>query len=268
MLGLVLNESEIVKNTLEGSIDLPSKPFKVIRMIIKKMIIDNNTEEEIIKNMNEFLSDKYGENYNKVYWNKTIKSTITSLKKNEINKMIDIDKIEIYKEELEKIESLKDIKLEKLAFTILVYTKINNIINPCINNRINIPLTNLIKESFIKRDEESKILLNKLYRLEYIKQNNSCDSSSIQNRYIEDSGEVAIEINDLRDYQPITWYLEYKGLSKYKKCECCLKRIEINIKSKKPTLMCKACAYDKKKKEIAKFNRIRRGKNDNLQDNK
>ena len=39
MLGLILNETEIVNKTIIGDLELPSKPSKVIRLIIKNMII-------------------------------------------------------------------------------------------------------------------------------------------------------------------------------------------------------------------------------------
>ena len=257
MLGLILNETEIVNKTLIGGLDLPSKPSKVIRMIIKNMIINNNSDNDIKELVSKLLEKNYGKNYNKNYWNKYIDSTVKSLKKKE-NKMIDIDKVNIYKEELETIKSLNNIRLEKLAFILLVYCKINKQVNPLINNKINIPLTNIINESCINKNSNSKFLLNELYKKDFIKQGNSCDGTAIQILYIRNEGEIEFTIDDLRDYQPITWYLEYRQGIKYKKCEKCGKRFEVNPKSKKPTKICKKCAYDKKKLDIAKFNKIRR----------
>ena len=102
------------------------------------------------------------------------------------------------------------------------------------------------------------MLMSNLYKLKYIKQSNTCDNTSLKINYLNEQGELAFIIDDLRDYQPITWYLEYRQGIKYKKCEKCGKRFEVNPKSKKPTKICKKCAYDKKKLDIAKFNKIRR----------
>ena len=243
MLGLILNETEIVNKTIIGDLDLPSKPSKVIRMIIKNMIINNNSDNDIKELVSKLLEKNYGKNYNKNYWSKYIDSTIKSLKKKE-NKMIDVDKVNIYKEELETIKTLGNIRLEKLAFILLVYCKINKQVNPLINNKINIPLTNIIKESCLNKNNDSKLLLNKLYKKEFIHQGNSCDGTAIQILYIRNEGEIEFTIDDLRDYQPITWYLEYRQGIKYKKCEKCGKRFEVKSNKK---VKCNECQKDETK---------------------
>ena len=159
--------------------------------------------------------------------------------------MIDVDKVNIYKEELETIKSLNNIRLEKLAFILLVYCKINKQVNPLINNKINIPLTNIIKESCLNKNNDSKILLNDLYKKEFIHQGNSCDGTAIQILYAINEGELAFIIDDLRDYQPITWYLEYRLGLKYKKCKRCGKRFVVKINGKSNNVKqvnCFSCA--------------------------
>ena len=249
MLGLILNETEIVNKTIIGDLDLPSKPSKVIRMIIKNMIINNNSDDDIKELVSKLLEKNYGKNYNKNYWSKYIDSTVKSLKKKE-NKMIDIDKVNIYKEELETIKSLNNIRLEKLAFILLVYCKINKQVNPLINNKINIPLYNILMESLIKRDNDSKLLLNELYKKEFIHQRNFCDGTAIQILYIRNEGEIEFTIDDLRDYQPITWYLEYRQGIKYKKCEKCGKRFEVKSNNKG---RCNECQKEENKKNKLKY---------------
>ena len=128
MLGLILNETEIVNNILEGKEKLPSNSGKIIRIIIKNMILKNKNNEEIENIVINILEHTYGNNFNRAYWKKIIVSMIKDLKSKNI-KMIDIDNIKIYKEELEIIKSLEDLKTEKIAFILLVYAKINNIVN-------------------------------------------------------------------------------------------------------------------------------------------
>ena len=128
MLGLILNETEIVNNILEGKEKLPSNSGKIIRIIIKNMILKNKNNEEIENIIINILEHTYGNNFNRAYWKKIIASMIKDLKSKNI-KMIDIDNIKIYKEELEIIKSLEDLKTEKIAFILLVYAKINNIVN-------------------------------------------------------------------------------------------------------------------------------------------
>ena len=245
MLGLILNETEIVNNILEGKEKLPSNSGKIIRIIIKNMILKNKNNEEIENIVINILEHTYGNNFNKAYWKKIIASMIKDLKSKNI-KMIDIDNIKIYKEELETIKSLEDLKTEKIAFVLLVYAKINNIVNKFSDGKINIPITNILKESLLRCGNESKMLMSNLYKLKYIKQSNTCDNTSLKINYLNEQGELAFIIDDLRDYQPITWYLEYRQGIKYKKCEKCGKRFE--VKSNKNTSQ-KKCFTSQKKYE-------------------
>ena len=169
MLGLILNETEIVNNILEGKEKLPSNSGKIIRIIIKNMILKNKNNEEIENIIINILEHTYGNNFNRTYWKKIITSMIKDLKSKNI-KMIDIDNIKIYKEELEIIKSLEDLKTEKIAFILLVYAKINNIVNKFSDGKINIPIKNILKESLLRCGNESKMLMSNLYKLKYIKQ--------------------------------------------------------------------------------------------------
>ena len=259
MLGLILNETEIVNKTIEGSLKLPSNSAKIIRIIIKKLILENKTDLEIENKVFECLNNTYKNNYNKNYWSKTIKSIIKDLKKKNI-KMIDINNINIYKEELEIIKSLNDIKTEKVAFTLLIYAKINEIVNPVSSGKINIPLTNILKESLFNLRKENKLLLSKLYNLQYIKQNNTCNVTQLQINYLKKEGEIELIIDDLRDYQPITWYLEYRQGIKYKKCEKCGKRFEVKGKN---NLFCINCSKKNRLEKMKKYNKDNYDKNKN-----
>ena len=243
MLGLILNETEIVNNILEGKEKLPSNSGKIIRIIIKDMILKNKNNEEIENIIINILEHTYGNNFNRAYWKKIIASMVKDLKSKNI-KMINIDNIKIYKEELEIIKSLEDLKTEKIAFTLLVYAKINNIVNKFSDGKINIPITNILKESLLRCGNESKILMSILYKLKYIKQSNTCDNTSLKINYLNEQGELAFIIDDLRDYQPITWYLEYRLGLKYKKCEKCGKRFEVKSNNK---VKCNECQKDETK---------------------
>ena len=83
-----------------------------------------------------------------------------------------------------------------------------------------------------------------LYKLKYIKQSNTCDNTSLKINYLHEQGELAFIIDDLRDYQPITWYLEYRQGIKYKKCEKCGKRFEVKSNHK---VKCNECQKDETK---------------------
>ena len=62
----------------------------------------------------------------------------------------------------------------------MVYCKINKQVNPLINDKINIPLTNIIKESCLNKNNDSKLLLNKLYKKEVKHEGARCDGTARQ----------------------------------------------------------------------------------------
>jgi hypothetical protein len=236
MLGLIVNEKIICEKALSEK-TLEGKPMKTIRLIIKKYLNEKLTKEQVFGKIDSFMQEIYKDKYNKSYWKKIITEAINTVSKYNSYNLIDIEKVEIYKEELEIIESLNDITLEKLAFTLLVYAKINKIINPTSDGRINISLNSIFEEAKVKKDKK---LLHKLVELKYILTNATCDSTTMKINYMKNRGDVARVVYNLQDGNVITYYLEYKLDEKYKSCEICNNRFK--QKSKKPQKYCYKCA--------------------------
>ena len=132
----------------------------------------------------------------------------------------------------------------------MVYAKINNIVNKISNGKINIKIKNILKKSLLRCRKKSKMLMSNLYKLKYIKQSNTCDNTSLKINYLHEQGELAFIIDDLRDYQPITWYLEYRLGLKYKKCKRCGKRFEVKSNNKG---RCNECQKEENKKNKLKY---------------
>ncbi|WP_252225014.1 MULTISPECIES: hypothetical protein [unclassified Clostridium] len=248
MLGLIVNEKEVCEKALYKKI-IDKKPMKVIRLIIKKYLSEGLSKEEIYIKVSDFLEEIYKDKFNKSYWKKVVDGAIGTVSKYNNYNLVDIEKIEIYKEELENIEALNDIKLEKLAFILLVYAKINKIINPLSDGRINIKLSCIFKESILSVNKE-KILLHKLVELKYLLTNTTCDSTTIKINYMKNDGDVSLIVENLKDLNAITYYLEYRLNYKYKMCEVKNCRERFKLKSpNSPQTYCNKCA---KKIELEK----------------
>ena len=98
--------------------------------------------------------------------------------------------------------------------------------------------------------------MSNLYKLKYIKQSNTCDNTSLKINYLNEQGEIEFTIDDLRDYQPITWYLEYRQGIKYKKCEKCSKRFKIKGKNNRYCNYCsKKIKKEKTNERVKEFNK-------------
>lgn len=256
MLGLIVNEKELCeKALLENKIE--EKPMKIIRLIIKKYLSEGLSKEEIHIKISDFLEKVYKDKYNKAYWKKVIDGAIGTVSKYNNYELINIEKIEIYEEELDIIKSLNDIKLEKLAFILLIYAKINKIINPLSDGRININLNSIFEEAKTKKE---KILLHSLVELKYLLTTTTCDSTTIKINYMKNNGEVGVVVDNLKDRNAITYYLEYKLGYKYKTCEVknCGKRFKMKTNNQ---IYCNKCQKDIRKEKMKVYNKKQYDKN-------
>jgi hypothetical protein len=261
LLGVILNETEIVDNILnKGNCD--GNIYNAILLLIKHYHIGGNADrvdvkENIISNLEKCTNIVF----KRVEWDDTISKTIDKLfrdikihKKN--MKLVDVDKVAITINELNKINSLENKKLKKLAFVLLVYAKISNVALDRDDGWINQSYKNIFTESKVSaKGNDKKLLLHDLYKLEYISQSYKNDSTSLKINYIdnEEDSEIAFYIEDF-DFV-IYSYLNYMG-ENWKKCERCRGCFMVkNIKNTSQKY-CSMCA----KEVIRENDRVRKRK--------
>ena len=249
MLGVTLNETEIVDNILnkgncEGNI------YNAILLLIKYYHIEGNTDrvdvkENIINNLEKCTNIEF----RRIEWEDVISKSIDKLfrdvKIHKTNlKFVDIDKISVTVNEVNNINSLENKKLKKLAFVLLVYAKISNVALDRDDGWINQSYKNIFTESKVSaKGNDKKLLLHELYKLEYISQSYKNDSTSLKINYIdnEKDSEVAFYIEDF-DFI-IYSYLNYMG-ENWKKCTECGRYSVKNPNAKKTPKYCSVCARE------------------------
>lgn len=254
MLGVILNETEIVDNILnkgnyEGNI------YNAILLLIKYYHIEGNTDrvdvkENIINNLEKCTNI----GFRRIEWEDIISKSIDKLfrdtKIHKTNlKFVDIDKVAITINELNKINSLGNKKLKKLAFVLLVYAKISNVALDRDDGWINQSYKNIFTESKVSaKGNDKKLLLHDLYKLGYISQSYKNDSTSLKINYIdnEEDSEIAFYIEDF-DFI-IYSYLNYMG-GNWKKCVECGRYFIVKSVKNTSQKYCSICA-----KEVIKEN--------------
>ena len=260
MLGVILNETEIVDNILnkgnyEGNI------YNAILLLIKYYHIEGNTDrvdvkENIINNLEKCTNI----GFRRIEWEDIISKSIDKLfrdtKIHKTNlKFVDIDKVAITINELNKINSLGNKKLKKLAFVLLVYAKISNVALDRDDGWINQSYKNIFTESKVSaKGNDKKLLLHELYKLKYISQSYKNDSTSLKINYIdnEEDSEIAFYIEDF-DFI-IYSYLNYMG-ENWIRCERCKKYFAKNKNAKKMPKYCKECAKKTMQEQKNKWKR-------------
>lgn len=239
MRGVILRESDLLKSIFEDG-EMINKPINTIRILAKHYLSKENVEETIIR-ISKLMQETYT-GYKPSKWRGIIEQSVKSVHKTNNIKIIDINSIEIYESEWDNIIALEDRQLEKLAFILLAYQKINEIKNPDSNGWINNNLTDIFTEAKLSSGlnyKDKKLLLNKLYKLKYIKQKNTVDATSIQINFrdIEKKNKVKFTINNFN--QVMTYFYEMRDKIVYTECEKCNKRI---IKKNNRVKYCIRCA--------------------------
>lgn len=252
MRGVIIKESKILEDALNGVIS--KNPMETLRIMTKDLLSSSKTKDEIFEELNKYMEDNYI-GYKPSKWQSQIKEMIKSVSKYNNYNIIDVDEVAITQGEWNKIIELDNKQLEKLAFVLLVYQKINIIKNPNSNGWINHNYTDIFKEAGIGsklNNFEQRKFLNVLYTLDYISQKYSCDATSLKINYIDLNSEVKILINNFTNV--ISYYDMFKNNIKYIECEVCGKMIK--QQSKKPKKYCNKCLKSKQKE----WQRISMGK--------
>lgn len=259
MRGVILRETDILDKALKGEID--KKPLMSLRVLAKLYFLEGNSKEVVEEKLNIYMK-KYYQGYKPSKWNGIINQLVKTVSRLDSYKMCDVNSISISETEWNKIIELRNNQLEKLAFILLIYCKINKVKNPNCDNKINNGLSDILTEAGLQRTEMNKLLLNELYKLGYISIGLSCNATAIQIKYIDNNKEKFV-IDNFTNV--ISYYDEYKNEKMYTECEYCQKRIAMtkhNIK------YCPKCfKYIKNEKNKSYFKKVRKAelKTQNLQ---
>lgn len=233
MRGVIIRESDILDKALKGEID--KKPMTTLRVLTKYYFICNNDKKVVEMKLNEYMKNSYV-GYKPSKWKEVLSQLTKSVSQYNSYEIKDIDYIEVTENEWNKIIELNNKQLEKLAFILLVYAKINNIRVFDNDNKVNQNISDILTESGLQRTDESKALLNVLLKKGYISQGRSCNATSIKVDFLSE-GNIKFKINNFENV--ISYYDEYKNDKKYIECKCCKKRI---VRTKHNIKYCSKCA--------------------------
>ena len=243
MLNVILNESEIIKKALEGDYD-KDNITATLNLLLKHYYIEGTTDELLLREkILEYLKNNY-KGYKRAKWEdldyKITRRFLNIIKRNKIDvKIIDVPKIGITKIELETIKNLNDIKLEKIAFIMLVYAKISNITMNNTEGWINKSCSVICKEAKVNlKGVEKERIFNNLYVQKYIEQRKNNSKTNMRICYVNNISELEMVIDDFDGV--IYKYLIWKG-EKWKRCCECGKWIKLKTFNSKQKY-CKVCS--------------------------
>ena len=243
---IILNEKVLLNKSLnDGYID--KKPSITIKLLAKHFFKIGQDKEQVIDSIDNFMSNNY-KKYNFMDWQDTIKRIVGKVGKLDVFEFINISNIIIYQDELDLIKNIDNLRLEKLAFVLLVYSKIYNQMNNNETNWVNSNLRDIFSDTKMtvsKKDQN--LMINKLGNMGLLEVSRIVDCTNMKVLFTKNKGKIAIVICDFRDF--IYEYLDWVGY-KIDICEGkdCHRLIMVKNNRQK---YCNIC-WKKKVKELSK----------------
>jgi hypothetical protein len=244
---IILNEQEILDMAINKKI-IHKKPMVTIRVLAKYYFSIGQKKKQVYDSINCFLkANMYM--YAEAKWQKKLEKTIADINKSKKYELFVVDKIVIYNDEVNKIRSINNLRLEKLAFTLLIYAKIFNLMNENESNWVNSPLKDIFSDTkMTAKKADQDIMIHNLRNLELVKTSKKIDCTNINVLFSKNLGDVAFEITDMRDF--VLNYEKYFNSEKIGSCEDCNK---LFVKKGKNHRKCINCS----KKSNLELTRIR-----------
>ena len=258
MSKIIFNEQKVLDDILINK-QCYIEEYKAIQILIKYFYLQDRYDKLGIREKTiEALSDT-SIDFLRANWIDYIDKSIEKLLKNvrvfgNLPKILDVKKVNIYKEELDYIDSFKYSQQRKILFTLLVYSKIYNKMLNSDEGWITENFSDILKEAKCKTG-------NNQYRLELLKELKDLDTINvfykngnchIKVNYIKEEGDKLLEVSDFDNI--IYYYLIHKG-EKWKQCSECGKYFKSKSK-KNNAKYCNKCSkvIHQKQKNISKNN--------------
>lgn len=242
MDGVILKESELLNIALKNEKVKKSDIPNILIILARYYFSIGLSKDEVYLKLSEYYkSTDIG--YNETVSYEFIKNLINSVHRSGRFNLVDVNEVSISKKEWDRIISLNNKGAEKLAFSMLVYQKINEMKNPTSNGWINTERSYLMKEAgFTTQPLDVKLNFHTLYKNGYIDKRKAVDATGYLINYRdinEEENEPKIIITNFEKI--ITYYDEHRNGNKYKECEICNKRFKVS-KIGKPPKYCPNCA--------------------------
>jgi len=210
---LILNEKELLRKSLEDGYIDEKKTSNTVRILAKHYFSIDMTKEQVYDSIDKFFINNY-KKYNSVKWQKTFDNIISAVYKYKDHKLFDINSIEITENELTRIKSLENIKYEKIAFVLLVYAKIYNLMNKNELGTVKIDQKYIFSDAKIKENQYNQgKILHVFEELGLINHYRMVDCTDIKVNFIDNDSPIVLKITDFRNY--VYEYLRWKGENIY-----------------------------------------------------
>ena len=232
---IVVNEYEYALMRLKNK-DIGDDIWTTLNILAKYYRSQGLKKHAICVELQNFLEIAYPKYIlGKRYWIETIEKTVT---KTANEKLFESDGVWVTESEWEKIQSLENKSLRKLAFALLCIAKINNQKREYNNNWVNTSLEDIFKSSNLSGNMDSKLdKLGDLIRSGFTEFAKRIDNLNLKVLFIDEESEKKYLVSDFRNLGNEYLYLLGEN---YIRCAECGKVIKNNKNGTKK--YCSECA--------------------------
>lgn len=211
---IVMNEHEWAEEMITSH-SLGKRPYETLRRVAR-YYLDQEYAKKAVRKMLETFLLQCDPTVSIPKWSDTIDAALECAVKYQA---VEIDRIRITKQELERIESLDKKQLQRLAFTLLCLAKYWMEVNPKCNWWVTNKDSDIMKAANINTSvRRQSLLYSQLRDAGMIEFSRKVDNTNVRVCFAED-GDTALEITDFRNIG--NQYLLYTGSNDYIKCERC-----------------------------------------------
>jgi len=238
---IILNEKEYAEECLQQR-TLNDNPYYTLTILARYYYqYFGYRKKKIAELLTEFISQYYPRyEGNKAAWDESIEKIAKNAGKTALH---EIDGIWITQNEINKINSLNNKILERLAFTLLCIAKLNNERNAKNNSWVNQEAREIYKLARINCavDERFKYL-GMLRRLGFLEKAKRIDNLNVRVTFADNKSEPVLKVSDFRElgYE----YMLYCGVKLIRCAECGVLIRNNKYKNRK---YCKDCDHYTKK---------------------
>lgn len=210
----IIDELKICKNLISNGGLVENSPYKTCSLLGKYHFNLGKTKTQVKTELDNYLKDNFPR-YNSVTWDDNLEKIVSSIS-NRNHSMIYVDRINITKTEMDKIDLLPSEPLKRLAFIILYRAKLNREKYKKQDVWLSDKISYLCKLARVYGKYEDKMIkLSKLQDFGYVKASHSVKNFSFRVLFLDDieNEDVVISINDTqcKDSEIILHYKKYKG---------------------------------------------------------
>ncbi len=232
---LVLDEKVVLDKALNDGI-VDKRPTLTILVLAKHYLSEGYERDQVIFKINNFMCEHYpGYVFSK--WQKAIRNIVDRVNRKGDFDLVDIKYVTVYGDELNTIRDIGNLKLERLAFTLLVYAKLYNLLNKNETNWVNAEFMDVLNDTGTRISRhDGALMVYELKNMELVQPSNVVDSTNIKVLFAKNDGDIAFKVSHFDNI--IDYYYQWLEPEKYMNCEVC----GVPVEYYKTRKYCEECA--------------------------